>query len=290
MAKNLRHEIRQDIFNAFKEGMNKHEIKQTERERVGVWSYGTRADLLDKANVFCEFLKEEHVRTRDQITREHVTKFLEQKAHEGCTQRTVDAYRSAIGRIGELSGRDWHADSVTAVRSHARDRGADDVMSRADFDKICEYARDNPSRSGVCVLLEREIGVRVGDLAYGYREVGDHLEINSKNGRICIREITPLLREVMQSDKYRSMLDEKGHLHAPLDNSINKYLRETEARLCLEHHSFHAMRRCVAQEKYDELRNSGLRRDEALGKVGEWLNHGEHREQMVLESYIANAW
>ena len=86
------------------------------------------------------------------------------------------------------------------------------------------------------------------------------------------------------------MIDSHGRVHAPKDDSLNKYLRRTEDRLGLERHSFHDLRRYVAQEKYDEYRHKGADRTQALNKVGEWLNHGDNRAVMVLESYIRNAW
>ena len=291
MRKNLRHDLRTIVMDNFKEGQKKYDIKHEKRETIGVWSYGTRADLLDKINTFSEWCKDEGITKIERVDRELITRFLEKKSNEGCTDRTVEAYRSALRRIGMMAGEDWGTEKVVSRgRAKAADRGAGSVISKNDYDKLLDYCRENPSKSSVCVLLEREIGVRAGDLAYGIKIENNELKINSKNGRICTREITPEISRIINSDLFKGMVDEQGRVHAPKDNSLNKFLSRTEDRLGIERHSFHDLRRYRAQEKYDEYRNSGSDRTQALNKVGEWLNHGNKRATMVLESYIGNAW
>lgn len=288
MGKNIRHIMRATVMNNFRENRDKRAEKMENRGTVGVWSYGTRADLLDKTNAFCAYLSARGINRPHDVDKDVIHDFLEQKAIDGCTQRTVDAYRSAIGRIGDLMGRDWHADNVLALKTHKRasDRGAEDVMSKEDRDKICDYCERNPSGSANAILLEREIGIRVSDMAYGAYDRGDRLEIHGKGGRICTREVTPRIREIV--DRMETMED--GRLTLPKDASINRYLNRVEDRLELERHSFHSMRRCSAQEKYDEFRNNGMERLEALNAVGQWLSHGALRADMVLESYVGRAW
>lgn len=291
MAKNLRHELRSAVFNSFREGMDKRSIKSADKTERAVWSYGTRATMLDKVNVFSKWAKENNIKSVDQIRRSDVENFLRDKANEGVTQRTVDEYRSTLSRLGSILERDWTCDRVVGCeREKSRDRGSESVMQRSDLDKICEYAKVNPSASGSMVLLEREIGVRVADICYGVNINGDTLKINSKGGRVCEREITPRVREIIESETVRAITDDKGHIKGPKDASVNRWLNRVQDKLGLERHSFHDIRRCIAQERYDEYRNSGLDRTKSLERVGEWLNHGEHRATMVLESYIGNAW
>ena len=290
MGKNLRHDLRTSVMNAFREGQKKHDLKHEQKETIGVWSYGTKIDLLDKINTFSAWCKDNDVIKLEGVTKDLITQFLEDKSNEGCTDRTVEAYRSALRRIGMLSGQDWGVEKVVARGRAAADRGAESVVSKEDFDTLIAYCLANPSKSSVCVLLEREIGIRAGDMAYGVKIVDNELRINSKNGRICVREITPDVRRIIESDVFKEMVDEQGRVHAPKDDSLNKYLRRTQDKLHLERHSFHDLRRYVAQEKYDEYRRAGADRTEALNMVGSWLNHGEKRAEMVLESYIKNAW
>lgn len=290
MAKNLRHDLRTCVMNTFKEGQKKHDIKHENRGKIGVWSYGTKMDLLNKIDTFSGWCKENGINKLEKVNKTLITQFLEDKSNEGCTDRTVEAYRSALGRLGVLSGQDWNVQKVISRGRAAADRGAESVICKADYDKLVAYCHANPSKSSVCVLLEREIGVRVGDMAYGVKIAENSLKIDSKNGRVCTRVITPKVREIIESEPFKAMIDSHGRVHAPKDDSLNKYLRRVEDKLGLERHSFHDLRRFVAQEKYDEYRHSGADRTQALNKVGEWLNHGDNRAVMVLESYISKAW
>lgn len=86
------------------------------------------------------------------------------------------------------------------------------------------------------------------------------------------------------------MVNEEGKLIAPKDNSLNKWLNRTQDKLGLERHSWHSVRRRIAQDKYDAFRGSGMTRSEALSQVSLWLNHGPNREQTMKESYVANIW
>ena len=140
-------------------------------------------------------------------------------------------------------------------------------------------------------MLEKEIGVRVSDIAYGINVDMRHemLHIRCKNGKWCDRPITPAIREIMTLKHFQDSL--VGEKFRPVkDNSINKQLRRIEDKLGIEQHSFHDLRRRVAQDRYDVLRTSGLSRSECLQAVSVWLNHGKEREKMMLESYIADAW
>ena len=89
---------------------------------------------------------------------------------------------------------------------------------------------------------------------------------------------TPELRRVWTTDYMQKMVDAGGKLRAPKDNSLNKWLRRTEDKLGLDHHSWHSVRRRIAQDKYDAYRGSGMTRMDALSKVSLWLNHGPNRQ------------
>jgi hypothetical protein len=126
-------------------------------------------------------------------------------------------------------------------------------------------------------------------MAYGIRIEADRLCIRSKNGRMAYRSITPEIRGVLNSSEFKKLIH-GDRVIAPKDNSINKYLSRLQDRLGMEKHSFHDIRRRIAQDRYDEFRYMGMGRSEALSAVSSWLNHGSHREAMVLRSYIGNAW
>ena len=85
--------------------------------------------------------------------------------------------------------------------------------------------------------------------------------------------ITPEIRNILESESCRKLID-GDRIRFPKDGSINKYLLRTERKLGLEEHSFHDIRRRIAQDKYDEFRTSGMSRSDSLRAVSAWLNHG----------------
>lgn len=284
MSKNIRQELRSAIFESFKEGSSK---KAAEDRESKIFSFGTKFVLLDRVNDFVKSLPKE-VRRIDQLKVDHVINYLDNKS-QTCTQATVDEYRSELKKLGKIIGVDLSCPRIYANRSHSSERGARSVIAKEDFFKILDYAKEHPSRSGVCLQLEALIGVRVSDMCYGIKIEPDRLCIQSKNGKMCYRTITPEIREIIHSDTFKKMIKD-GKVYGPKDNSINKYLSRLEDRLGMEKRSFHDIRRRIAQDKYDEYRNNGFSRTESLSLVSSWLNHGPGRERMVLQSYISNDW
>lgn len=284
--KNVRHEMRSAIMNSFREGMNKRDLKRRNEAEGKVFSYGSKFALLDRVNDFCKTLPKGI--TLDELKPEHVRAYLDEKA-KTCTQATLDEYRSELKRIGACAGLDLGCERIFASKTSSESRGAQSVISKDDWGKILEYCREHPSGSAVALMLENEIGIRVGDMAYGIHVGFIELKIEAKNGKWMTRHITPEIREIINSEAFRELLV-GDKWHGPKDGSINKYLSRVEDKLGLERHSFHDIRRRIAQDKYDELRNSGLSRTETLSKVSIWLNHGPNREKMLLKSYIANPW
>ncbi|WP_156498980.1 hypothetical protein [Clostridium ljungdahlii] len=51
----------------------------------------------------------------------------------------------------------------------------------------------------------------------------------------------------------------------------------------------YAIRKKVAQEKYDEYRNLGLCRKDSINKVSFFLEHGKNREECISR-YVTNTW
>lgn len=284
--KNVRNQMRGVIMSSFKEGMNKRDLKRRNEAGGKIFSYGSKFALLDRANDFCKILPKGI--SLQELTPEHVRAYLDEKS-KTCTQATLDEYRSELKRIGECAGVNLGCERVFAQRAKSEHRGAKSVISKEDWNIILDYCREHPSGSAVALMLENEIGVRVGDMAYGIHVTPFELRIEAKNGKWMTRTITPAIRSIIDSEPFKACLV-GDKWHGPKDGSINKYLGRLQDKLGLERHSFHDIRRRIAQDKYDELRNSGLSRTQSLSEVSIWLNHGPNREKMMLQSYIANAW
>lgn len=300
--KNLRNRINTAIMNSFHEGVSKRSVKREGVDTEGrIYSYATRGALLDLSKNFCHWIKDTHpgVKHPAGLNAELIYEFLSEKRKNGATQKTLDAYRTNLKIIGailrkyypECEDVDLSVGRVYADVDPLKTRGAKSVISEEDFKKLFEYATKHPSGSGYAVILERRLGVRVSDLAYGINIDWDEkvLHINCKGGKILDRPIDDLLANVLRwGEKKGYVVGSKIRL--PKDESINRWLARTEAALGLEAHSMHDLRRFCAQEHYDELRKEGKTREEALQLTSVWLNHGPNRIKMMLESYIGNPW
>lgn len=290
MSRNLKNQLRSEVFSAFRENRDKHAEKRsgTAREDV-IYGITSRNNLLDTVKNFCKH-GIDLPRNPRELTPKHVMDFLDKKAIEGCTQDSIDRYRSELKKLGKIIGVDLGVEKVLANKTGAPNRGASDVISHDDLAKLLAYFKSHPSKSGACIILEREVGVRVSDMAYGVHIGPEALKIHCKGNKWLTRPITPEIREIINSKIFQSMVQSDGSVKGVKDDTINKQLRRVEDKLGIERHSFHAIRRRIAQDKYNEFRSAGFSRSEALKEVSLWLNHGEKRDQLMKKSYVSDAW
>jgi hypothetical protein len=298
MSESLQHALKGIVYGSFSPGMDKHADKADGDTFGKIYSYSSRNAMLDVVKTFTAYLKEAGVSIRQpaQLTGDMVSSFLESK-RGSCTQKTLDSYRSQLAKLGDciaarkgLRDFDLHVGRVDAARHKAADRGAGAAISREDYDKILTYCKDHPCGSSYALLLENHLGARVTDVCKRMTVEDDRMRLVCKGGKVMYRPITPGLRDLLSDRRFDGQRSPEGGFNLPASGSVNKYLQRTEAKLGLERHSFHDIRRLLAQEHYDDLRHSGVSRSDALKDVGVWLNHGSDRETLVLTSYIANAW
>ena len=300
--KSLQSQFHFAINDNFKEGMDKFSIKNVNGNKMDnkIFSYDSKFNSLDVARNFSNFLKENfsEIRQIKDIKSEHIQAFLSKKA-ESCSNNTLQAYASTLNKLELCSEKtfginlQWKGEYVIpqSQKNEFTNRGANAVISRADLDKIVNYAVENRSQSGDVVRLQEHLGVRVNELISIKKENIDLqrntiLLDNCKGRRDLKREISAECKELV-----KEILKEnygKDTLFSVKGNSVNRYLRETEDKLGLSRHSTHDIRRCLAQEKFDNYRKEGYTIKQSLDKTSVWLNHGKNREEMLMKSYVAN--
>lgn len=295
---NLRHRCRGIIFHCFTPGANKHAAKKAKQTEGHIYSFGTRNELLDQINIFTKWVKENNIPIKypEEITKEMVSSYLTQKA-ETCTQNTTDCYRSLMASFGNCVKRDLHLAEfdlhVPKVLSNIKcsnTRGAAAVIPREEYDIILEYCISHPSGSSYAVLLENYLGGRVTDVCERMTFCDNKVVLICKAGKHMTRELTPVLHKLLNDPRFAAWRTEDNRFSFPDSDSINRFLSRLEMRLGLNRHSFHDIRRLLAQQHYDELRRNNIDRDTALSLTGIWLNHGPKRKRVVLQSYVSNPW
>lgn len=295
MAQNLRNALRGIVFNSFHEGTDKHAVKASGGGYGVVYSYSQRGALLDLVNNFSSWVKAEcpDVKKPDQITADTVRAFLLAKS-KICSDATLATYRSNFAKLGECVGKkygvmiDWHTDAVSGERFKRADRGAGHAISKEEYKLLIDYAVTHPSGSGLAVILEGALGGRVTDVCerMTYDAKKHTIQMIGKGGKAYQeRPLPAAVDRMIHSREFSAWFDGK-EFQLPKSASVNKYLMRTEKKLGLDAYSFHDLRRYCAQRHYDALRARGVSRDEALSKTSIWLNHGPHRNDLMVQSYV----
>jgi integrase len=152
------------------------------------------------------------------------------------------------------------------------------------------------SKSKDAVRLAYNFGLRRGSLIkFEVRDVDFEKNLftvyRDKEGRT---RTLPIETEA-QRELLKRLIAGKGS-HDKLINlkegSVNKTLRRNMERLGVcqnllkEKTGIHAIRKLLAQERYDQLKEAGLSKKDAAGEVSEYLGHGRDRKD-IREIYIA---
>ena len=289
------------INQSFKENVDKHSYKLEHGQKMSdkVFSYQEKFNLKDLAKNFCNYLKTQGVDVKQvkDIKSEHVQSFLNSKIGN-CTQNTINVYASQLHKLELLCNKaypsfkaEWHKDVIIpqAIKKADSSRGVNSVISKEDYAKILNYAKENPSQSADAIRLQEKLGIRIEELArIKVKNIDFNQKIlildNTKGGKTLTRQLDSktlnLFKEIV--DKHYAT----DRLFSVSGASINKWLNRVQDKLGLEKHSNHDLRRYLAQSKYDEYRKEGYTKKEALQKTSEWLNHKGSREEMLKKSYI----
>lgn len=164
------------INKSFKENVDKHSYKLEHGQKMSnkVFSYESKFNLKDIAKNFCNFLKSENIQIKQvkDIKSEHIQAFLNSKANT-CTQNTVNIYANGLHKLELVCNKvypscsvEWHKDIVIPIATRKTDssKGVNSVISKEDYAKILNYARENPSQSADAIRLQNYLGIRIEEL------------------------------------------------------------------------------------------------------------------------------
>lgn len=299
--KSIKNQIQIAVSNAFEENIDKHSYKRQEDKEVKVFSYNEKFRLLDTAKMLSNYIKENFpdVKQIKDVNSNIIQKFLNNKANT-CTQNTVNTYSQSLNKIASICNKNyiscnlkWKDDVVipTALTQKSQLRGVANQIPLSDLNKIYDYAKKNYSVSGQIILAQCELGIRVNELTTIKVENVDlknnilHLP-NCKGGKNLDRKMTSGLKEILEKSIQQRNIT-SGRLFPVTENAVNTYLRRTEEKLGIKgRYSIHNIRSAIAQKFYDNLRENGVNKDEAIKQTSIWLNHGPDREKLLEKSYI----
>ena len=283
----------------FKEGRDKHAEKKADPELTEkIYSYSSMNNLKDFSKNLSNFFKENNpdIKRIGDIKESNLQDFLNAKKEEGCSQNTLNMYRSNINKLEQIVNKTFNSvrwdvkDLETPISPKKIDpsRGAQNPISREDYNKILDYFKENKSASGDAILAQNGLGLRVEELAQIKvknvdLEKGELKFSNTKGGKELTKNINNIKDVLMRNMDGKNPEDKIFNIKS---GSINKQLNRVEDKLGLTRHSTHDIRRLLAQEKYDSCREQGMSKQESLAVTSKFLNHITPRERMLTKSYI----
>lgn len=298
---NLKRQMLNSIERSFKGGMDKHSDKRNGGSgSYKVYSQSDRKALVDTSAMFASWLGKNHpdVRYIKDIKTEHVQGFLNSKAKEwsNSTIKTHMSRFNKLDRIFDKNIKDYSKQLTGALvapvaKNETKLRSV--AMTRNDFNKIT--AKANAGRSHVKTALEiaGRTGLRVSEISKlkgsDYNEKAGVLSIVDSKGKrsrnIFIKEEDKSYFEGLKATFGEGRVCPVQH--ESLNQALNRCMKDLDLEQDYTEHktSFHSIRKMVAQELYDELREQGFSQQDAWNDVSHHLGHGDGREDL-FKAYI----
>ena len=300
-TKSVAYQIRSAVRGCMRIGAQKRaeELDNPELAERTVYSYKEMEALVDTGSQFARYCAAQGVRKVRDITPALVSAWLQSKVEKGVRQETLDAYASRLGKIGACCNSHYRECSidlhVAAPKSMYTQKLRRDAMTREQYDRV--LAAMGPCSSRDALELAGAFGLRVSETTKlrpmdWDRRNGTLQIFRAKGGRTRVLPVeTAAQRELLERLTRGKRPNER--ICPVLPDSVNKTLARTEDRVggCenirAQKQGIHAIRKMVAQERYDRLRAEGMGYQEALGEVTHYLGHGRNRADLA-ETYIIN--
>lgn len=289
---NMKYQLFQAIDNAFSPGYKRYTADDYHGERIV--SYADRKALRDTASDFAKFCKAEGIKKASKIKAETVSKWLQQKADEGCSESTIKTYMSRMAKLGLVVREKYgvnvdYRGEMPKLKEKSDEKLRTVAMSRDDLSKALDTMRPM-SKSRIAIELSAAFGLRVSETVKIKAEHVDmqkgvlHI-VGAKGGRnrdLWIRTDAQkqALEKALRLDKHVG-----GYLLAVKAGSVNKALSRALEKLGITKYNdhktgLHSIRKMYATERYNELRNRGMTHKTAWGTVSEELGHGRDRQDL----------
>lgn len=319
MGRNLKYQFLNAIDKNFGSGgKDKHAAKHAGKFLDTVYSYSERKNLTRLSSQMADFIKENYsdVKMLYDINNSMVQAFFNKKAEsKKCNNETLQQYRSRINKIEHVVNDVYHLDVnwykdiiIPAVVSNDKKRNIS--MSKEHYNKIMERAYEMNSKSKAvtalefagrfggrvsecCKIQKRDINLKKNTL-HIHESKGKRsrdLDINIDN-KIKFR-VSDISNHEFLENIYNRLDRDDARVVDIKEDSVNAYLRRAEEALGFRDlykdadTGIHCIRKAVAQEMYDNLREEGIEKREALNEVSHFLGHGDNRDDCI-KAYVLN--
>lgn len=286
----------------FNEDIQKHAFKRENGQEMSdkIFSWSEFNNLKDVCKNFSNFLRASHpdIKKLSQINQKHCVEFLCDKS-KSCTYATVKSYSKALEKLGKIFSKayksvnadSWNVNPPNMKKTKLRSIAFD----RSDFEKIMKNSNDCMSRRSLDIC--GRLGLRVSEVTkIRVKDIDENrmnLHIHRSKGGLS-RDISINKTELSMLKEYAKGKAAEQRIIPITNNAVDRFLRVQCKLNGLTKYAeaktgVHAIRKMVAQERYDKLRNEGKTKQEAREIVTEFLGHGKNRKD-VARVYIADQW
>lgn len=286
MSKSLFYQFNSALDMCFILHFDKHSDKhnpQADSDHI-IKSLSAKSNLKDFAHDFAAFIKNEYgVKQVKQITTEMCQSYIERKADEGCSLKTIKTYQSNLLKISKCANKAFnictdYSVSVDESKIEKTETIKQYSFTRQEMEKILAAPRSCDSL--IALNFAFQTGVRVNTL-----ERLEVRHIDFKNGEITIyKDKGNRTRVLPLSEETASLLRQQIKGKNPQDRvfsvrkgSVNRYLRRRCEKLNIRtpngeiKSGVHSIRKLWAEENAER---------HGTAKTMVALGHGEDRKDL----------
>lgn len=290
--RNLKYQFLNTIEKNFKEGINKHSLKQTGKNGNEVFSYAQRKNLIDLSSNFSNWMKENHseIKFVKDITQDHVQEFLNSKK-DVVSQQTLEQYQSQFNKLQNLVNSTYNTNvnyHTTKIFSTKNGGGKlrTDMCTQEQYNKLMQTTNNNLKNA---LQMSKNFGCRASEIAKFdcTKDVkADGIQIVDSKGKRS-RFIKAETQE--QKQFLEELKTKQGRLcpvqTSSLQQAFNRECKKNNIKINNGNGAFHSLRKLFATQEYERNRQEGLDIQESLDKVSNRLGHGENRNKL-MQAYI----
>lgn len=288
--RNLKYQFMNCIQKNFKEGINKHSLKQTGKQGSEIFSYSQRKNLINLSANFSNYMKETHpnIKQVNQINSQHIQEFLNSK-RASCSQATLEQYQAQFNKLQNLvndtykTNVDYHTSKILSTKNGGG-KLRTDMLSTSDYNKLMQSTNQNFTNA---LSLSQNFGLRASECSKlkgsDFKADGLHIvDSKGKRSRIVPYE-TPT--QMKLKEKFENMQRICSCKTASLQQAFNREKKKIGLSSASD---FHSSRKSYATDRFQEYRKQGLSIQKSLDRVSHNLGHNDNRNDLMKE-YICCA-
>lgn len=291
-TRNLKYQFMNCIEKNFKEGINKHSLKQSGKRGDEVFSYSQRKNLIDLSSNFSNWMKTTHneIKQVKDVTPQHVQEFLNSKRME-CSQATLEQYQSQFNKLENLvnstykTNVNYHTSKILSTKNGGG-KLRTDMLSTSDYNKLMQSTNKNFTNA---LSLSQNFGLRASECSKlkgsDFKTDGLHIvDSKGKRSRIIPYETR---NQMKLKEKFENMQRICSCKTASLQQAFNREKKKNNINSASD---FHASRKAYATERFENYRKQGLSVQQSLNKVSSNLGHsGDGSRNDLMKEYICCA-